>query len=605
MSASILEYGYRHVKRASRELKKHRDTAGGADLRATGTPQRSIAASAEGRRLIAPIRRLIGSPRLQHELGRLSHLGAGLGVAAFFLSLTPSLLPRPWQLQGVVTGLAVASAYAAGVVISWLGRWAGIRPLSPRAERWLWYGIAVLSALLVPVTIWLSSGWQEEVRQGVNMPAEGRYLYVGVLVIAAAVVAALIGVARLVRALYVGLWQRLQRFIPLVAARLTALVLVAAFLIGLLDGIVYRGLVGLAEATFSLDARGTDHGVVQPTSPLRSGGPGSLVPWTSLGRYGRAFVSSGPAVTKIERLTGRPAVEPIRVYAGTASSPTMQGEADLVLAELKRTGAFDRPLLAVTVPVGNGFVEPVLADPLEYMYGGNTAIASMQYSNLPSAFCEIAEPGQSREAGRTLFNTIYEYWSALPRDHRPRLVVFAESLGALGGVDAFSRLGDLTGRIDGAVFAGTPNIAGLWQQATNQRARGSLERLPVYGDGRTVVFAASSADLFTPDGSPRTAKVVFLQHASDPIVWWSIDLILREPDWLKEPHAHDVVPEMRWLPLVTFWQVTGDMFIGVAAPPGHGHHYGPEVPAAWAAILHPPGWTESETATLAAQVSGP
>jgi uncharacterized membrane protein len=82
---------------------------------------------------------------------------------------------------------------------------------------------------------------------------------------------------------------------------------------------------------------------------------------------------------------------------------------NLVLAELKRTGAFDRPLLGVTVPVGNGFVEPVLADPLEYMYGGNTAIASMQYSYLPSAFCAIADPGRSQEGARALFDSIYEY----------------------------------------------------------------------------------------------------------------------------------------------------------------------------------------------------
>src|ERR1035437_4350108 len=56
---------------------------------------------------------------------------------------------------------------------------------------------------------------------------------------------------------------------------------------------------------------------------------------------------------------------------------------------------------------------------------------------------------------------------------------------------------------------------------------------------------------------------------------------------------------MKWLPFLTFWQVTCDMIISLKPGPGHGHHYGAEVPTAWAAILHPPHWTDEDTATLA------
>ena len=45
---------------------------------------------------------------------------------------------------------------------------------------------------------------------------------------------------------------------------------------------------------------------------------------------------------------------------------------------------------------------------------------------------------------------------------------------------------------------------------------------------------------------------------------------------------------MHWFPFLTFWQVTCDMIVGLGPPPGHGHHYGPEAPTAWADILHPP-----------------
>ena len=53
---------------------------------------------------------------------------------------------------------------------------------------------------------------------------------------------------------------------------------------------------------------------------LDAGGPGSLVRWDSLGYQGRNFIGKGPSVSDIETLTHRPAVEPIRIYAGLASA---------------------------------------------------------------------------------------------------------------------------------------------------------------------------------------------------------------------------------------------------------------------------------------------
>ena len=38
-----------------------------------------------------------------------------------------------------------------------------------------------------------------------------------------------------------------------------------------------------------------------------------------------------------------------------------------------------------------------------------------------------------------------------------------------------------------------------------------------------------------------------------------------------------------------FWQLAGDLAVGLAPPYGHGHRYGPELVAVWAAVLggHP------------------
>ena len=92
--------------------------------------------------------------------------------------------------------------------------------------------------------------------------------------------------------------------------------------------------------------------------------------------------------------------------------------------------------------------------------------------------------------------------------------------------------------------------------------------------------------------------MAYLQHASDPIVWWAPRLIVSRPDWLDEPPGPDVSADMRWLPFITFWQVTADMAFATGVPPGHGHNYGASTVAAWADIAPPPGWTADHTAAL-------
>ena len=530
----------------------------------------------------------------------LDHIGLALGFLAFLCSLTPSLLPRSWPAQGLVSGLTVTAAYAVGAALTQIGRWAGVPSLQPRTHQRIRRIILAAGGVVVAVALWFGSTWQEEVRRAVGMPPQGRYLYFGVLVIAAAVFALLLGIARAFADLYRRIVRRLLRVVPPVVARLVAAAVVTLLAVTLLNGALYHAFLATADTIYAKVDTSTEGTSGPPSSSLRSGGPGSLVAWNALGREGRKFVSQGASVAEIEKLTGRPAVPSIRAYAGLRSASTLRGEADLVLAELRRTGAFNRPLVAVATTTGTGWVDPTLADPLEYMYGGDTAIASMQYSYLPSWINFIADRDRSREAGRTLFDTIYDYWATLPSGHRPRLVAFGESLGTFGGTAAFSGVADLTTRTQGDLFAGPPNTTDLWRRITDSRAAGSPERLPVYADGTTVRFAATAADLRTPEGTLPHPRIVFVQHASDPIVWWSPDLIFSKPDWLSEARGRDVLPQVHWFPLVTFWQVTWDMAIALSPPAGHGHHYGAEIPSAWGAILSPPGWTDADTAALGA-----
>jgi uncharacterized membrane protein len=59
-----------------------------------------------------------------------------------------------------------------------------------------------------------------------------------------------------------------------------------------------------------------------------------------------------------------------------------------------------------------------------------------------------------------------------------------------------------------------------------------------------------------------------------------------------------VLPDVRWVPVVSFVQETFDLMNGFSAAPGHGHDYRNAFVDAWAALVPPPGWTADDTARL-------
>jgi uncharacterized membrane protein len=520
-------------------------------------------------------------------------------VIAFFMSFTPSLLPRPWDWQAWVTCATVGVAYAVGVLMSWLARLVGVRPIGSRARRLIWYVEAAATVAAVPLSLWVGARWQHDLRGALGMPVHFSYSYAGIIAIVVAVCLGELLVARLIRSTVLVVGRHLPPWVRRVLAASIVIALVAFLAASFTTGQMAGWIEASSDTSSAASDAGTDTGIVRPASPLRSGSPASLVQWKSLGRLGRSFVAEGPTVAQIERVTGRPAITPIRVYAGTASARSLQDQADLVLAELRRTAAFDRQIIAIGVPPGQGGIENGLAGPLEYMFNGNSAIAAMQYSRLPSWVSFVVDRTRARDSARVLFDTVFRYWSTLQRTQRPRLVVFGQSLGALGAADAFHSLSDLVSRTSGGLFVGPPNGTGLWQQLTAGRVAGSPERLPLYGDAKTVRFASSPTDLHATDGGLLSPHLVFLQHPTDPIVWWSPALLWQPPEWLGESRGPAVPDAMRWFPVATFMQLIGDLQKGLDPPVGYGHHYGPsEIVTAWAALLHPRDWTDADTSAL-------
>ena len=124
------------------------------------------------------------------------------------------------------------------------------------------------------------------------------------------------------------------------------------------------------------------------------------------------------------------------------------------------------------------------------------------------------------------------------------------------------------------LWVGPPNASPLWHALTVRRDPGTPEVEPRYDGGRTVRFS-DGHDVARVAAAPwQGTRVLFLQHASDPIVWWSPNLLFDRPDWLIEPPGRDRTASMRWYPIITFWQVGFDMTNASGMPGGHGHNYG-------------------------------
>ena len=514
------------------------------------------------------------------------------------LSFTPSLLPRGGVVQGLIWGITAAIGYGLGVLFAWIWRaFADREPRRPRRRSWLVFFIS--AAVLVVVSFGLGQYWQYQIRKLMGVTDYSIPLVIASPFVAAAVFCLLLLIGRGLRGLYRWVARLLSRRIGRRAARATGWILVAGLAYLVVTGLLLQGFVNVMNSAYSVRDTKTAEGVHQPTTGLRSGGPGSVIPWNTLGWQGRNFIGKGPSVTAIEKFTGQPAMEPIRVYAGLASAPDAEARAALAVRDLQRAGGFGRKNLLVVTTTGSGWVDPALSDSFEYLSGGDSATVAIQYSYLPSWISYLVDQSKAREAGRALFDAVYGAWTQLPAGQRPRLYVAGESLGSFGGETAFSGEYSMANLTDGALFAGPPNFNTLFREFTDHRDSGSPEVQPIYQDGRIVRFADDATKAIPPSGQPWDGtRVLYMMHPSDPIVWWSPHLIFSEPDWISEHPGKDVLETMFWMPFVTFWQVTADLPFATGVPAGHGHKYTSEYVDGFNAVMRPAGITPQDLTDL-------
>ncbi|MGA9873106.1 MAG: alpha/beta-hydrolase family protein [Rhodococcus sp. (in: high G+C Gram-positive bacteria)] len=418
-------------------------------------------------------------------------------ACAVVASLAPSLLPRSSPTQAVVTGVFAACALALSAGTHRITR--KLVALSPRP---LLRGVAATAgSLTVAAAGTVNAHWQNSLRAAMETdsttPLHWIEVLCGSISVCAVLVVVGVGAFRACRALG---WIKV--FAALLVSAAAGVVIVAPMTTA---SFVERHRIADAAVDSSHDI---------PSSSSRSGSANSLVSWDALGREGRKFVSGGTDGSAV------------RTYVGLAAAQTVAERARLAVADVAHAGGFDKSHVVVAVPTGSGWIDDNAVSGIEERFAGDVATVAAQYSNQPSWATFLFAEDSAKESATAVLDAIGTRVAAMDEAARPKVYVYGQSLGSIGGSSAVAQL---PAGVCGALWAGPPA------------------------------------------GEVATGGAVILANSSDPVVWWSSDLLLSSPD-LRSTRRDAPVPQ--WMPVISYLQTTVDMVSALDAPAGHGHRYG-------------------------------
>ena len=126
-----------------------------------------------------------------------SPLGLVLGTLFFAASLTPTLIPRIYVTQGVLSGCAMAAGYGMGVFGRWLARYLELPGLKGRPLRLARIAAAAGCTAVVLLFLWKTAEWQNSIRAVMSLPPVDSIHPLEVGLVALLTFLLLLGVARL------------------------------------------------------------------------------------------------------------------------------------------------------------------------------------------------------------------------------------------------------------------------------------------------------------------------------------------------------------------------------------------------------------------------
>jgi uncharacterized membrane protein len=285
--------------------------------------------------------------------------------------------------------------------------------------------------------------------------------------------------------------------------------------------------------------------------PTVSIGPDSLIPRETLDFEASRFLAGTERDLPMD---------PIRVFVGVDSAPTVEARAELAVRELARLGAFERSRIVVISATLRGYVNPIIPDAVEQFSGGDCACVVIQYYDRRTLLMPAKVPIAARTHRELLRRLVRHRGTA-------EVMVYGESLGAwasqnvfrTGGTAALDALG-----VSRALWIGTPYFSLL---------RRDFERGKLPVDERVATVRASDLVEADPEDAERL-RFVFLHRMTDPVVLFpGLELFWRRPEWM---------PSSEWRPGITFVQTLIDLINATnwtsALPQALAHDYRLEGP---------------------------
>ena len=168
------------------------------------------------------------------------------------------------------------------------------------------------------------------------------------------------------------------------------------------------------------------------------------------------------------------------------------------------------------------------------------------------------------------------------------------SLGALNSERSFDVYDLIADPFHGVLWTGPPFRSELWHSITAGRQPDSPVWLPRFRDGSVVRFM-NQRGLEVGGANWGRVRIAYLQYASDPMTFFSVQSLYREPEWMRQPRGPDVSRDL-----------AADMAVTNTTPAGYGHNFAAQhYIDAWLALLEPGGWTDAEVRRLKAVFASP
>lgn len=351
-------------------------------------------------------------------------------------------------------------------------------------------------------------------------------------------------------------------------------------------GVVWYG-VAKVSALLSKGGGAVEPGMLTPPqAPEITGSPASGVDWLKVTREGARWLGMALEPASINSIMGVDnAMQPIRVYASLDMTSSDEERASMLLAEIDRTKALERKAFALFSPTGSGYVNYVATETFEYLMLGDCASAAIQYSVLPSALSLTRVPTGTSQT-EMVMKGIVERLLHMPKNKRPKIFLFGESLGSQVSEEMFRGTGALglngTG-IDAALWIGTP-AATVWrQQIWGDR---TIAEAPQIGPGSIYLPRALPDWRALSDDERSKIRYLLLQNGDDPIPKFGSQVAWRKPDWLgpNDRRPFGAPKGTYWMPGVTFLTTFFDMQNALVPTPGTfaegGHDYRDVLPDA-------------------------